>query len=89
MIWNSEMKKKKIIDLIKIVLRDELTLFNTTHNNPVQSEKILSRRQVMLMLCISSTKLWQMVKANEIKHTRVGRQLRFLESDVMDMLQQK
>jgi excisionase family DNA binding protein len=81
--------KEEFYNKITLLFRQELAgVFGTTHQLK-KEEKILNRKQVMAILGISSTKIWDLVRRNEIKHTRVGKQLRFLESDIMDMLNQK
>jgi len=65
--------KKKNLEEIRCVFREEIAPVLLLLQKPVQEEQWFTREQLLQFLNIGSTKLWQLVKNNEIKHSRVGR----------------
>ncbi|MGA2297610.1 MAG: helix-turn-helix domain-containing protein [FCB group bacterium] len=83
------MKKKELVNLITISVRNEIAPVILLLQKGIKDEKILGRKEVMQMLHISSTKMYYLVKSNQIKYCRIGRQLRFKYSDIIEMLNSK
>jgi excisionase family DNA binding protein len=61
-------------------------IVHKVNKQPDPVERILSRSEVLEMLGISSTKLWQMLKNHELSYSRVGRKLKFRYKDILEML---
>lgn len=82
------MKKEKIIDLMRTVIREELATYHAGNNMKTEDNETLSRQEVMKMLNISSTTFWKHIKDGTLPSRKIGRKYIFLKSEILQLIKE-
>ncbi|MBX3045232.1 MAG: helix-turn-helix domain-containing protein [Candidatus Kapabacteria bacterium] len=82
------MKPEKLVKLVRATIRQELSEYKLNFGNPVQEDKLYTRKEVMQELKLSSTSVWKMCRSGELKFTRIGRKLYFSKSAIDHLFSQ-